>query len=98
ETTSNDFPTTPGVIQPTRLNIFCIAQFCTDAFVAKINPTGNALVYSTYLFGEGDDSGNGIAVDAAGNAYVVGVTASLYFPVSDGFQAKTAVGGPSDAF
>ena len=43
-----------------------------DAFVTKLNAAGTALVYSTYLGGSGDDDGNGIAVDAAGNAYVTG--------------------------
>jgi len=46
----------------------------TDAFVAKINPTGAALVYSTYLGGTGDDAGKSIAVDAQGNAYLTGQT------------------------
>ena len=45
-----------------------------DAFVAKLNPAGSALVYSTYLGGSGGDGGNGIAVDSAGNAYVTGDT------------------------
>src|SRR5205814_6749493 len=47
-----------------------------DAFVTKINAAGTALVYSTYLGGSGDDYGTGIAVDAAGAAYVTGWTAS----------------------
>jgi len=97
-TTSLDFPTTPGVLQPQRGNVFCLDQFCTDAFVSKINAAGNALVYSTYLYGEGDDSGSGIAVDAAGNAYVVGTTSSLFFPIADAFQPTSKVRGPSDAF
>jgi type I phosphodiesterase/nucleotide pyrophosphatase/Calx-beta domain-containing protein/hemolysin type calcium-binding protein/beta-propeller repeat-containing protein len=49
-----------------------------DVFVSKLNAAGNALVYSTYLGGEGDDSGNGIAVDASG-AYLVGTTESTDF-------------------
>ena len=97
-TTSVDFPTTPGVLQPQRGNVICLTEFCTDAFVAKINAAGSALVYSTYLYGEGDDSGSGIAVDAAGNAYVVGTTSSLFFPVLDAFQPTSKVRGPSDAF
>ena len=43
-----------------------------DVFVTKLNPAGNALVYSTYLGGSGEDEGYGIAVDAAGSAYVTG--------------------------
>lgn len=96
--TSTDFPTTPGVLQPQRGGVFCVDQFCTDAFVAKIGATGNTLVYSTYLYGEGFDEGTGIAVDPAGNAYVVGNTASLFFPISNAFQPTSEVRGPSDAF
>jgi hypothetical protein len=50
-----------------------------DAFVTKLNATGTALVYSTYLGGRGSDSGSGIAVDTAGAAYVTGVTGSPDF-------------------
>jgi hypothetical protein len=53
-----------------------------DAFVAKINPTGSALVYSTYLGGSSFDASQGIAVDNAGNAYVTGSTGSTDFPVT----------------
>jgi hypothetical protein len=51
-----------------------------DAFVAKLNDTGSGLVYSTYLGGSGQDKVQGLAVDAAGNAYVTGHTASTNFP------------------
>src|SRR5262249_49153475 len=68
-----------------------------DAFVAKLNPTGNALLFSTYLGGSGDDQGNGIARDLAGNAYVTGTTTSTNFPISPPVQA-TYGGGSSDAF
>src|SRR6185436_29006 len=47
----------------------------TDAFVTKLTPAG-ALSYSTYLGGTGLESGNGIAVDSSGSAYVVGYTFS----------------------
>ena len=53
-----------------------------DAFVAKVNPAGSALVYSTYLGGSGDDFGDDIAVDAAGNAYIAGGTMSADFPTA----------------
>src|SRR5439155_14687294 len=46
-------------------------QGSTDVFVSKLNPFGNMLIYSTYVGGSGNDQGNGIAVDLAGNAYVV---------------------------
>jgi hypothetical protein len=74
-----------------------------NAFVAKLNPAGNALVYSTYLGGSGTDTANGIAVDAGGYAYVVGDTNSANFPASglqrglrggqDTFVAKLAADG-----
>src|SRR6185436_18941573 len=51
-----------------------------DAFVTKINSTGTALVYSTYLGGSADDRGQGIVVDAANNAYITGMTSSFNFP------------------
>src|SRR5207253_2788201 len=55
-----------------------------DAFVTKLNPTGSGLVYSTYLGGSRFDQGRGIAVDAGGNAYVVGLTFSFDFPTTLG--------------
>jgi hypothetical protein len=84
---STDFPTTPGVIQEKAGRRHCI-EGCYDAFVTKIAPSGSALVYSTYLYGELDDAGNAIAVDGAGNAYVVGQTNSLLFPILDAFQSS----------
>jgi hypothetical protein len=51
-----------------------------DAFVIKLNPSGSALIYATYVGGIGDDRGAGIAVDSAGEAYVVGTTTSSNFP------------------
>jgi len=95
ETESVDFPTTPGVLQEHAGNRFCI-EGCTDAFVTKLDPSGSALVYSTYLFGELDDAGARIAVDPAGNAYVVGTTNSSYFPIVDAFQASNR--GLDDVF
>lgn len=61
-----------------------------DAFVAKINPGGTALVYSTYLGGNAVDEGNGIAVDSAGNAYLTGYTASSNFPVQSPLRSSNA--------
>jgi hypothetical protein len=70
---------------------------CTiDAFVAKLNPSGSALVYSTYLGGSGDDQGSGIAVDSSGNVYVTGRTNSHDFPTANASQAANA--GGEDAF
>src|SRR5438552_13935212 len=67
-----------------------------DAFVAKLNAAGTALVYSTYLGGTGYDFGESIAVDPAGNAYVSGETFSTDFPTMNPIQAANAGGG--DAF
>jgi hypothetical protein len=57
-----------------------------DAFVTKLSPTGNSLIYSTYLGGSGDDYGIGIAVDGSGNAYVTGETYSSDFPTQNPYQ------------
>ena len=68
-----------------------------DVFVAKVAPAGNSLVYSTYLGGGASDSANGIAVDTAGAAYIVGGTASADFDTTASrFEGDTA--GNGDAF
>ncbi len=72
-TAAIDFPTTPGAFQTNYGG--------GDAFVTKINPSGSALVYSTYLNGA---SGNGIAVDADGNAYITGEAGTTNFPTTGG--------------
>jgi hypothetical protein len=93
-TASTDFPTA----NPLQTNCDnCQAGSSGDAFVAKINPTGSALVYSTFLGGSGPyDYGNGIAVDSAGNAYVTGETDSTDFPTADPLQAS--IKGLTNAF
>jgi hypothetical protein len=67
-----------------------------DAFVTKINPAGNGLVYSTYLGGAAVDEGMAIVVDDAGNAYLTGRTESLNFPTANPLQANNA--GFEDVF
>ena len=67
-----------------------------DVFLSKFNPTGNALVYSTYLGGSGRDEASGIALDAAGNAHIVGRTESADFPTAKPLQSH--LNGISDAF
>ncbi len=67
-----------------------------DAFVAEVNPQATELIYSTYLGGGSADSGQGIAVDLGGNAYVVGYTYSTNFPTYNAYQGKNA--GGVDAF
>jgi hypothetical protein len=69
-----------------------------DAFVTKFNTTGNALVYSTYLGGNGFDTATSIAVDHVGNAYVTGQTQSTNFPTASPFQAALVIGASSNAF
>src|SRR5262249_17608725 len=59
-----------------------------ESFVTKINPTGTALGYSTYLGGTGDDVVNAIAVDAQGNAYLTGQTSSADFPTKSAIQTR----------
>ena len=90
-TASANFPVTPGAFQTTCAN----ASSCASAFVAKINPLGSALVYSTYLGGTGGDYATGIAADSAGNAYVTGTTGSG-FPTMNPLQPN--YGGNEDAF
>jgi hypothetical protein len=90
ETTSTDFPTTEVAFQRT-------LGGGADAFVTKLNPAGSALVYSSYLGGNGPEFGHAIAVDAQGNAYVTGQAQSSNFPTTSGaFQPNS--GGAGDAF
>ena len=63
-----------------------------DAFVTKLTPAGNALVYSTYLGGSNIDYGIAIAVDGAGAAYVTGETNSTNFPTQQAYQGAMAGG------
>jgi hypothetical protein len=67
-----------------------------DAFVTKLNPSGSALVYSTYVGGDTDDEGIAIAVDSAGSAYITGFTDSINFPAVNALQPNLA--GDWDAF
>jgi hypothetical protein len=87
----NPFPTTAGAFDTSyNGNI--------DAFVTKLNPTGSALVYSTYLGGAASsDRGFGITVDGAGNAYVTGETNSMDFPTTL-LAFDTSYDGNGDAF
>ncbi len=80
-TTSSDFP----LMNPYQSTL----GGKIDAFVTKLNANGNGLVYSTYLGGSDGDSegGSGIAVNAAGNAYVTGSTLASNFPVTNALQS-----------
>lgn len=101
-TQSTDFPTTAGAYRTTANGGSCPLQLgrsmaCLDAFVTKISPSGGALSYSTYVGGSGQDAGLGIAVDAAGAAYVGGFSNSSNFPVSGG-APQTSFGGAGNCF
>ena len=88
-TSSADFPTTPGAFDTTANGGF-------DVFVTKLNSTGSALIFSTYLGGSGFDSGGGLAIDSAGNIYVSGGAGSVDFPTTPG--AFDTLPDGSDAF
>ncbi len=88
-TNSDNFPSTPGAFQPKYSGgtwAYGARTPASDAFVTKLNPTGSALVYSTYLGGGHEDVGKSIVVDAAGDAYIAGSTYSVNFPVAKPFQ------------
>ncbi len=68
----------------------------SDAFVTEFNPAGSTLIYSTYLGGNSNEFGYGIAADSAGNAYVTGYTNSNNFPLANARQPT--FGGVADAF
>ncbi len=104
-TWSIDFPTTPGAYDTTcgtdGLCNYDGGWIKSDAFIAKLDPTGSSLVYSTYLGGSESDGARGIAVSSAGEAYVTGYTMSTDFPTTPGaFQRDRGgpLGSDSDAF
>ena len=104
QTASTDYPVTSGAYQTTNHNM----NDTVTGFVTKLNATGKALVYSTYLGGAGaqsesipGESGQGIAINASGNAYVTGYTSSNNFPVTSSAYQKTNkayVNGGANAF
>ena len=87
-TQSHDFPT----MNPLQLG----NDGVSNVFVTEVNPTGTALVYSTYLGGSSSDYGTAIALDGSGNVYISGYTFSTDFPTQNAFQSVLA--GGSDAF
>jgi hypothetical protein len=91
DTGSKKFPTTAGAFQTT------FGGGDSDGFVTKLNPTGSALVYSTYVGGSDFDGAHDGWLDASANFYIDGLTASTDFPTTPGsFQAEHA--GGLDAF
>ena len=95
---SRDFPTTPGTIKPALLpRTDAPNSFWYDAFVTKINPTGTALVFSTYFGGRnGNESGGGVALDPSGNVLIAGTTMSADLPTVNAYQST--FGGTDDGF
>ena len=90
ETNTADFPTTPGAFNETYGGL-------TDGFVLKLNASGDALLYSTFLGGSSEDQVQGLRVDGLGRAHVAGFTASADFPTTVG-ALDTTLGGTYDAF
>lgn len=90
-TYSRNFP----LVRPLRRTL---VQDDSSGFVAKINPTGTALIFSTYLGGTSLDEAYGVAVDEARNVFVTGTTVSDDFPVQDAIQPTIASSGPDDIF
>ncbi len=90
-TSSFDFPTTAGAYDTSLNGVF------QDAFVTKLNATGSALSYSSFLGGTDSDVANGIALDASGAVYITGETFSANFPTTAGAH-DTSFGGLGDAF
>ncbi len=93
-TASSDFPTTSGAFD-TSYN-----GGGSDAFVAKLNPAGSSATYATFLGGNGgeyngQDYGRGVAVDAAGNAYVTGFTTSPNFHDHRACSTQATTAGPT---
>ncbi len=90
-TCASDFPVTAGAFQPT------FGGDCTnaggDAFVTKLNPTGSALVFSSYLGGSGDDVGFSIGLDNMNNIYITGRSSSPNYPTTPGAFQPASAGG-----
>ncbi|MGH9659135.1 MAG: SBBP repeat-containing protein, partial [Bryobacteraceae bacterium] len=79
-TSSTNFPVTAGAFQAQNKSLFTLQ----DGFLSKIAPTGNSLVFSTYIGGPRDDFANGVTLDPAGNVYITGDTLSDSFPTTPG--------------
>jgi uncharacterized protein (TIGR03437 family) len=95
-TASSDFPATAGAPQRSyggRQGVGTTGEtYYGDAFAAKLNAAGSGLAYATYIGGRGDEAGLGIAVDAAGSAYVTGFSTSADFPVTTDALQRTNAG------
>jgi len=90
-TTSLNFPVVSGAVQQTYAGNF-------DGFIARLNSSGTALSYGTYMGGTGNDTVNGVALDSGGNIYVTGQTQSADFPTLNPVQSCISGGINADAF
>lgn len=95
QTGSSDFPTTPGAFQTT-------LNGSVDGFITKLNSSGSALLYSTFLGGNEQPIGNSdvildVTIDSAGNLYATGSTNATNFPTTNGAYQQT-INGISDGF
>ena len=90
ETSSADFPVTPGAFQTANAG-------AEDSFLTKLDPSGAVLAYSTYLGGSGADPGRDVAVDPFGNAHLAGITESGDFPTTAG-AFQEVFGGARDVY
>ena len=94
-TTSKNFPVTAGVFQ--RECKLKNDGSCSSAFVTKLNAFGTHALYSSYLGGHGTQSGQNIALNPSGNAFVVGQTDAKDFPTTAG-TVQPVPAGAADAF
>ncbi len=90
-TSSSNFPTTPLAYDTSIDGVY-------DAFVTKLNASGSALIYSTYIGGSGNERADGLALDSAGKVYITGRTNSENFPTPLGSLDRTFNGGQFDGF
>ena len=95
-TTANGFQPKPPTSPCPRIQVHFFTQnLGTNAFVTKLSPDGSSLIYSTFVTGSCGSLGQGIAVDAAGEAIVAGLTTSADFPASAN-SYQPAFPGPPD--
>lgn len=93
QTSSANFPTAAALQSANSTLGSTVAAGLGTAFVAKLNSSGSALIYSTYLGGTSSEAAFAIAVDASGDAYLSGYTTSSDFPTANALQPQNATGG-----
>ncbi|MFN4235400.1 MAG: SBBP repeat-containing protein [Bacteroidia bacterium] len=91
DTYSTEYDILPGAFQ------YTIAGW-VDVFITKLNTLGNALIYSTYIGGNGDDIGYDVKVDGNGNTFITGITSSTNYDITTGAYQTTNDGGDYDVF